>query len=87
MQTNAFTMDDLADVMRSSACWEEDGPGRETELGGVGFTELGLDSLALLEILTKVSRQWGVRIPDEAVTELRTPGELVVRVNELLKGA
>ncbi|MGH3694673.1 MAG: acyl carrier protein [Pseudonocardiaceae bacterium] len=78
-----FTLDDLRQIMRSSAGLEE-----HLDLAGdiedVEFTDLGYDSLAVLELANQVQRRYGVRIPDEEVAEMPTPGKAVELINKRL---
>ncbi|GAA3192089.1 acyl carrier protein [Actinocorallia longicatena] len=46
------------------------------------FEELGYDSLALMETAARLKRDHGVVISDERLTEVRTPVELLVLVND-----
>lgn len=78
-----FRLDDLRQIMRSSAGLEE-----HLDLSGdiedVEFADLGYDSLAVLELANQVQRHYGVRIPDEAVAEMPTPGKAVELINKRL---
>jgi act minimal PKS acyl carrier protein len=75
-----FTVDDLRRIMRSTV-----GVGDGVDLNGdildTPFTELGYDSLALLEITGEVQREYAVTIPDEDVADLETPRQAVECVN------
>ncbi|MFC9745651.1 acyl carrier protein [Streptomyces niveus] len=50
------------------------------------FTALGYDSLALLEATARVSREYGVEIPEEALADVKTPGQFLAVVNPLTAG-
>ena len=50
----------------------------------VAFTNLGYDSLAVLELSSRVEREYAVSIPDGAALAMRTPGGAVAYVNERL---
>ena len=41
------------------------------------FTELGYDSLALLELVSKVEREFGIKLPDDALENMLTPKSTV----------
>lgn len=73
------TIDELRDMLVAAA-----GQG-ESDLRGdisdVLFDDLGYDSLALLETAALVKQEWGVHIPDDQVTEFKTPGALLAWVN------
>lgn len=51
------------------------------------LSDLHIDSLAFVEFLFKVEEEFGVRIPDELATNMRTIGDLERSVAELLAGA
>jgi act minimal PKS acyl carrier protein len=80
---NPINLDDLRELMSECAGVDED-----VDLAGdiaeVEFTELGYDSLALLELASQVQRRYQVPIPDEAVSEMVTPGRAVVFINQQL---
>ncbi|QNP76119.1 acyl carrier protein [Streptomyces roseirectus] len=48
----------------------------DTDLYGLGY-----DSLALMELGARIQQRYGVDIPDEEVTELRTFRTILDRVN------
>ncbi|GHK04157.1 acyl carrier protein [Streptomyces sp. NPDC003753] len=55
-----------------------------TEAVDVSFTDLGYDSVALLEITARIEREYGIALDDEAVSEAKTPGQYLALVNEAL---
>ncbi|RKN11550.1 acyl carrier protein [Streptomyces radicis] len=46
------------------------------------FDDLGLDSLTVLETLNQIERQLGLKVPEELLAEVRTPGALLTLVND-----
>ena len=80
-----FTLEDLRETMRSSAGIDED-VDLNGDIADVEFTELGYDSLAVLELASQVQRRYGLRIPDEAVAEMPTPQKAVDFINRRLLG-
>ncbi|MFH9677343.1 acyl carrier protein [Streptomyces sp. NPDC017405] len=50
----------------------------------VSFMDLGLDSLALYELVTRIQDDLSVSIADEEIDELKTPRLLLGHVNGLL---
>jgi act minimal PKS acyl carrier protein len=79
-----FTMDDLRRVMQEAA-----GENRHLE-GDVldqPFTELGYDSLALLEAAARVERSLGVQIGDDDIAGVGTPRDFIQLVNDRLAQA
>lgn len=83
---NTFTLDELRQIMRSSA-----GIAEEVDLDGdiaeIEFAELGYDSLAVLEFAGQVERRYGIPMPDDAVGHMRTPAAAVEYVNAQLAKA
>jgi acyl carrier protein len=78
MDMSEFTMDDLRQVMQEAA-----GENRHLE-GDVldqQFTELGYDSLALLEAAARVERSRGVQIGDDDIADVGTPRDFIQLVN------
>ncbi|MBB5957440.1 act minimal PKS acyl carrier protein [Saccharothrix tamanrassetensis] len=67
-----FVLQDLKRLLKSCAGVDEavdlDGPVADTSFG-----DLGYDSLALFELLGRVRREYGVDLPDDALTETSTP--------------
>jgi minimal PKS acyl carrier protein len=81
MAATDFTLDDLVRILRDCA-----GQAESVELGGdildVPFADLGYDSLALMEAVSRIQRQYQVRLGDEAAGD-ETPRLLLERVNGL----
>jgi minimal PKS acyl carrier protein len=46
------------------------------------FEDLGYDSIALLETASRISREYGVVIDDDALSEAKTPRSLIDLINE-----
>ncbi len=80
---STFTLDDLKRVIREGAGQDEDVDWNSDVLDRP-FSELGYDSLALLETASRVEREFGARIADDVATELKTPRLFVDHVNQLL---
>ncbi|MEZ7004881.1 acyl carrier protein [Streptomyces sp. SCSIO 75703] len=82
-----FTLDDIRRILRASAGVDE-----ETDLDGehfadTAFADLGYDSLALLELVNRVEREHGIRIPDGDLTHTQTPLEAVSYVHDRIRKA
>lgn len=82
--TQAFTVDDLARILREGA--GEDG-GLDESTVDMSFDELGLESLALLEATVLIGQQFGVDLDDSVLTDVGTPRELIKTVNDRLLAA
>ncbi|GBP99905.1 acyl carrier protein [Streptomyces spongiicola] len=48
---------------------------------GTAFTDLGYDSLAVLEIASQIQREYGLQIPDEAIEDMTSPQSVIDYVN------
>ena len=75
-----FTLDDLLRIMRECA-GEDDAVALSADAADVPFTDLGYDSLALMETASRVEREYEVSIPEEALAEIETPAAFVALVN------
>ncbi|CAM5448242.1 Putative acyl carrier protein (ACP) OS=Streptomyces tendae OX=1932 GN=llpD PE=4 SV=1 [Streptomyces tendae] len=80
---SAFTLEDLFTIMRECAGEEESVDLADTA-AGQEFAELGYDSLALMEALSRVERAHGVELPEETLGEALTPAAFVDAVNAAL---
>jgi len=74
----------LADLRRIMSQVGTDGVDADLLINDVPFAELGFDSLAVLETQARISNEYGVRIPDEALDEMTTASATVAYVNDLL---
>lgn len=79
-----FTLDDLKQALRAAAGEDEsvdlDGDILDTE-----FSDLGYDSLAILEAVSYIERGTGVRLPEERIGDLQTPRAFIGFVNAALQ--
>ena len=76
-----FTLDDLRRILCEGA---GDSGALDGDITDVTFTDLGYDSLAVLELSSRIGREYAVSIPDDAALAMRTPGGAVAYVNERL---
>ena len=49
-------------------------------------TDLGLDSLDMVEIIMGIEHEFGLKIDDADIEDVRTVGDLIKRVNNLRMG-
>jgi minimal PKS acyl carrier protein len=77
---------ELEDIMRKCAGEDESTQSLE-QAPDLPFDELGYDSLALLETLSRIKRDYGVEISEDDFGEVKTPQELVDLVNRRLNAA
>jgi act minimal PKS acyl carrier protein len=57
------------------------------DISDTPFDDLGYDSLALLETAARIKQELGVHLPDDQITELKTPRDLLDAVNAGVVGA
>jgi acyl carrier protein len=66
---------------------------RELSLDGAALelqtplSSLNIDSLALVDFIFKVEGEFGIRVPDERISSMRTIGDLERSITELLPAA
>jgi act minimal PKS acyl carrier protein len=76
----SMTIEDLCGILID--CAGDNADALPTDMVDVSFEELGYDSLVLIETSATLKRQYGVVIPDELLTESRTPAELLLLIND-----
>ncbi|WP_018681695.1 acyl carrier protein [Actinokineospora enzanensis] len=86
MTTKEFTLDELAEILRTGSGADDSAP-LDVSTAHTEFTELGYDSLALLDLTSHVQRRYGVVIPDDAVEDMPTPAVAVRYINDRLAAA
>ncbi|MEW2549524.1 acyl carrier protein [Streptomyces sp. NPDC047002] len=84
--TTALSLDDLTRILRESA-GEDEAVDLSGDIADVSFTDLGYDSLALLEVASRVTREYRVSLPDEELDRAETPRAFVELVNTELSRA
>ena len=80
-----FTLEDVRRILQSCAGAPE-GDGLDGDFADTPFTDLGYDSLALLEMAAHVQQEFGIRIHDDAIEEMTTPRAAVDYVNRRFAG-
>ncbi|MCC3653783.1 acyl carrier protein [Streptomyces sp. WAC 00631] len=78
--TTEVTLADLTRMLRESA-GEEEGVDLDGDVLDTTFIDLGYDSLALLQVIGQIQREYGREIPDDAVVDAETPRALLELVN------
>ncbi|MFI6207685.1 acyl carrier protein [Streptomyces sp. NPDC051041] len=84
MNSTPMTFGDLKEIM--SRCTGETEELTEEHLAA-DFTDMGYDSLAVLEIASQIQREYGLQIPDEAIEEMNSPQAVIEYVNNSLAAA
>lgn len=78
-----FELDDLTRLLR--ACAGEEEPGLlDGDILDVAFTDLGYDSVAVLEVTGAIEREANLRLSDDLLPDAQTPRLLIDLVNEAL---
>lgn len=83
---NQITLFDLLQIM-STCSGTDEAVSLSEDVTDVEFLELGYDSLAVLEIVTQVQRQFGLSISDEDIETLTTPASMLEFINGNLAAA
>ncbi|WP_369395553.1 methyltransferase (plasmid) [Streptomyces sp. CG1] len=78
-----LTLEKLIDLTRTHAGEAEEGA-LDGDVIDVLFTNLGYDSVALLEVVGQIKHQYGIDLSDETVGEMRTPRQVLDKVNEVI---
>ncbi|GGV12913.1 actinorhodin polyketide synthase acyl carrier protein [Kitasatospora herbaricolor] len=79
-------IDDLRRILVACA-GEDDGIDLSGEIEDSTFQELGYDSLALMESAARITQEYGVVLPDEAVSDAATPRTVLAVVNSMVTAA
>jgi acyl carrier protein len=76
-----FTFDDLKSILVDRVGLPEDDVTNDPE---AKFEDMGLDSLAFVEIQLAMQQEYGFEIPDEDAQEITTVGQSIEYVNRKL---
>ena len=74
----AFTFTDLKRILVDRVGLPEDGVIDDPD---AKFEDMGLDSLAFVEVQLAMQQEYGFEIPDEDASEIQTVGEAIDYVN------
>lgn len=74
-----MTIDDLRRILTECAGMDE-GVNLDGDILDTPFTDLGYDSLALMETASRIKEEFGVRISDEEIAVVETPRLLLEAV-------
>jgi acyl carrier protein len=80
----AFTFEDLKRILVDRVGLPEDSV---VDDPGAKFEDMGLDSLAFVEVQLAMQQEYGFTIPDEDASEITTVGEAIDYVNRRLAEA
>lgn len=79
----AFTLAELVARLRKYA-GQEESVDLDGDIADAAFDDLGYDSLALLNTIGSIEREYGVGLDDDTAAKARTPRQLVDMVNSRL---
>ena len=82
----SLTLTDLKTILRAVA-GEDEAISLDGDILDTPFTDLGYDSLALLETAGRITRDYGVALSEEDVDNSETPRSLLDRINQALARA
>jgi acyl carrier protein len=80
-ENKTFTFDDLKRILVDRVGLPEDDVTNDPE---AKFEDMGLDSLAFVEIQLAMQQEYGFEIPDEDAQEITTVGQSIEYVNRKL---
>ncbi|MFF7331956.1 acyl carrier protein [Streptomyces sp. NPDC090306] len=83
MATDVFTTDALRRILLEAA-GADDSVDLDGDILDTDFTALGYESLALLETVGRIERQYGVSLDDDVLADAPTPRILIDLVNQQL---
>jgi act minimal PKS acyl carrier protein len=86
MKDDRLTIDQLRTILLEAA-GEPELSGTDDDIEDTEFTDLGYDSISLLEAAGRIERDCGVRLDDDLIVSARTPRALLAVVNERLAAA
>lgn len=78
-----LTITDLTDLLRECA-GEDEAVDLDGEVLDTSFTDLGYDSLAVLQTTGRIERDYNLTLDEDAVSESETPRQYLDLVNEAL---
>jgi acyl carrier protein len=82
VNTAPFTFADLKAILVERVGLDEDSIVEDPD---ATFEELGLDSLAFVEIQLAMQQQYDITIPEEATQQIKTVGPAIDYVNRLIQ--
>lgn len=82
-----FTVEDVTRILRECAGDPEYSAEPGADVGALSFTDMGYDSLALLEMAARIQQELFVPVSDDAVEAMTTPQQVVDYVRARLKAA
>ncbi|MEU7375386.1 acyl carrier protein [Streptomyces albidoflavus] len=82
--SRTFTLDDLKRILLEGS-GAPDGADLDGDILDTEFTDIGYDSLALLETTSRVEREYGIELDESLVGDASTPRALLDAVSAHLQ--
>ncbi|MEU6143268.1 acyl carrier protein [Streptomyces sp. NPDC047081] len=76
MSQTTFTLDDLKRILLEGSGAPEGG-GLDDDILDTDFSDIGYDSLALLETASRIEREYGIELDETVVGDATTPRAFV----------
>ncbi|MER6385966.1 acyl carrier protein [Streptomyces sp. NPDC001250] len=83
MSQTTFTLDDLKRILLEGSGAPEGG-GFEADVLDTEFSDIGYDSLALLETASRIEREYGTDLDESVIGDATTPRAFIDAVNNHL---
>ncbi|KOT87174.1 actinorhodin polyketide synthase acyl carrier protein [Streptomyces sp. NRRL F-5755] len=83
MAQTTFTLDDLKRILLEGS-GAPDGGDTQKEILDIEFSDIGYDSLALLETASRIEREYGIDLDEAVIGDATTPRAFVDAVNDHL---
>ncbi|MFF1902831.1 acyl carrier protein [Kitasatospora sp. NPDC058218] len=78
-----MTLDELKGFLLQ-AMGEDDSLDLSGDILDTGLTELGFDSLAIIDTTNKVERHFGIKLPESEASDIETPRDFLDVVNRAI---
>jgi len=76
-----MTFEKVAEILAKQLSADKSKITKDTNI----LTDLGADSLDLVEVLMSLEDEFGISIPDEAIADIKTVGDLVAFIDNARK--
>ena len=74
------TFDKIKEILVEQLGADEDSIALETNIQ----EDLGADSIAVMELIVEIEGEFDVEVPEEALMEIKTVGDMVAKIDALL---
>jgi len=74
------TLDKVKDILVEQLGADADAITLETNIQ----EDLGADSIAVMELIVEIEGEFGVEVPEESLLEIKTVGDIVSKIDDLL---